>query len=249
MGQNIYNIIRSVGHSCPVAIDRDDSPALGKQPDPSDPSGPVITTLDEADLSLVDVMIDFSSPAGTLKHIEACAGAGKGIVVGTTGFSPEEKAALESYGDHIPLFLSPNMSMGVPILYRLVEIAAKALDRSYDIEVYEAHHRHKKDAPSGTALWLIEAARAMEGMKDAPLKPDRYGITGERSDEEIGVQVVRGGDIVGDHTVMFAGPGERIELTHRATSRENFARGAVKAAGYIYDKEPGIYTMFDVLGI
>jgi len=197
-----------------------------------------------------DVVIDFSAPAASLQHAAVCADRGIALVIGTTGFTEEQKTALRAASRRIPLLLAPNMSAGVNVLFRLVADAARALGSAYDVEVVEMHHRMKRDAPSGTALRLAEVAADALGLhaKD-PFVYERHGETGARGAGAIGVQALRGGDVVGDHTVHFLADGERLELTHRATSRENFARGAVRAARWLAGKKPGFYDMQDVLGL
>ena len=197
-----------------------------------------------------DVVIDFTSPKATLRHAEICAKHDKALVVGTTGFSPEERSKLTSLLEKIPSVFSSNMSIGMNVMFKAAAQMATLLGEDYDIEIFEAHHRHKKDAPSGTALTLAEAiAKAVGSDLSKVARYERHGQIGERQPREIGIQTLRGGDIVGDHTVYFASEGERLELTHRATSRDNFARGAVLAAQWVGDKSRGIYTMFDVLGL
>jgi 4-hydroxy-tetrahydrodipicolinate reductase len=197
-----------------------------------------------------DVVIDFTTPSATLRHAEIAGKNNKAMVIGTTGFSSEEKARLSKLLEKIPSVWSPNMSIGVNVLLKIAAETAAVLKEGYDIEILDAHHRHKTDAPSGTALALAEVvAQATNRNLDRVARYTRHGQMQERSDQEIGIQTLRGGDIVGEHTVMFAGTGERIELTHRATSRDNFARGAVLAAQWIYGKGPGIYTMRDVLAL
>jgi 4-hydroxy-tetrahydrodipicolinate reductase len=201
-----------------------------------------------------DVLIDFTRPEGTLAHVGACARAGVGAVVGTTGLSAADKRALAEFGNSIPIVFAPNMSVGVTVLLRLVEQAAKLLGVGYDVEIVEMHHRHKIDAPSGTALLLGDAAAKAVGRD---LKADgvfgRDGVTGERKPGAIGFASLRGGDVVGDHSVIFAGAGERIELTHKAGSRLNFAQGALRAARFVAAKRAagakGLFDMQDVLGI
>jgi 4-hydroxy-tetrahydrodipicolinate reductase len=210
---------------------------------------PVVDDLAKC-IDRADVVIDFTSPEGALNHAKIAAEKNKAIVVGTTGFSEEQKSKLSSLLQKIPSVWAPNMSVGVNVLLNLVETAAKHLGHDYDVEVIEAHHRQKKDAPSGTAMALGEAvalALKLNFKKVACYR--REGQTGERPKDQIGMQTIRAGDIVGDHTVMFAGTGERLELTHRATSRDNFARGAVLAAQWVVGKKPGIYSMKDVLGL
>ncbi|MFL5398064.1 MAG: 4-hydroxy-tetrahydrodipicolinate reductase [Myxococcales bacterium] len=210
---------------------------------------PVSPAVDEALARGVDVAIDFTSAAASVEHARACARARVAFVVGTTGFSPAQKADLAECAQQIPLVLSPNMSVGVNVLFRLVAEAARALGPAYDVEIVEMHHRAKKDAPSGTALKLAEAAA---GGLDLDLQKagvySRHGDTGERRAGTIGIQALRGGDVVGDHTVYFLADGERIELTHRATSRDNFARGAIRAAKFVVGKPAGLYDLQDVLG-
>jgi 4-hydroxy-tetrahydrodipicolinate reductase len=197
-----------------------------------------------------DVLIDFTRPEGTLEHLRACREAGRGLVIGTTGFAPAQLAEIRAAASRIPIVMAPNMSVGVNVTLRLVELAARALGPDYDVEVFEMHHKLKVDAPSGTALKLGEVAAAARG---ASLERDgvfaRHGATGERRAGAIGFSVARGGDIVGDHTVYFAGPGERIEITHRAASRTTYAQGALRAAKFLSGKAPGLYDMQDVLGL
>ena len=197
-----------------------------------------------------DVLIDFTRPAGTLAHLRAVAAAKRGIVIGTTGFEPAQLAEIRAFAKDIPIVMAPNMSVGVNVAMKLVEMAAKSLGPDYDVEVFEMHHRKKVDAPSGTALKLGEVAanaRAATLEKDGVFQ--RYGQTGERKPGSIGFSVARGGDIVGDHTVYFAGPGERIEITHRSSSRANYAQGAMRAAKFVAGRKPGLYDMQDVLGL
>ncbi len=197
-----------------------------------------------------DVVIDFTGPEASAAHAELCAERGVAIVVGSTGFTPEARARVEAAARRIPVVLSPNMSVGVNVLFELVRQAARLLGDGYDIEIVELHHKHKRDAPSGTAVRLGEVAA--EALGRAPAESlcfARQGITGERPPWQIGVQTLRGGDAVGEHTVMFVGEGERIELVHRATSRSQFAAGAVRAAVWIAGKPAGLYDMADVLGL
>jgi 4-hydroxy-tetrahydrodipicolinate reductase len=180
-----------------------------------------------------DVLIDFTRPEGTLAHLALCARHGTGAVVGTTGFSEAQKAELAGYAREVPIVFAPNMSVGVNVLLALVESAARQLGPAYDIEIVEMHHRHKVDAPSGTALGLGEAAARGSGRQLAECGVmARQGVTGARKEGTIGFAALRGGDVVGEHTVVFAGAGERIELAHKATSRQNFAAGALRAAHY-----------------
>ncbi len=197
-----------------------------------------------------DVIIDFTHHEVSMDNLEAAVKLGKAIVIGTTGFSHHQRDKIKELAKETRVVMAPNMSIGVNVLLKLVEEAARALGDDYDIEIVESHHRHKKDAPSGTALRIAEvAANALKRDLDKVAVYERKGIIGERGAGEIGIQTLRGGDIVGDHTVMFAGPGERIELTHRAHSRMTFASGAVKAALWVADKKSGLYDMHDVLGL
>ncbi len=197
-----------------------------------------------------DVIIDFTFHKASLEHARINSKYKKAMVIGTTGFSKEELAEIHELAKkNFPLVQDYNMSMGVNLLVRLVEITAKVLNEGYDIEIIEAHHRMKKDAPSGTAIKLANAIAQVLGRSDKNFRFCREGLIGERPPEEIGIQTIRGGDIVGEHTVLFAGIGERIELTHKASSRETFARGAIKAALWIVGKPSGVYNMQDVLGL
>ncbi|WP_346799371.1 4-hydroxy-tetrahydrodipicolinate reductase [Halomonas sp. Bachu 37] len=198
-----------------------------------------------------DVLIDFTAPQVTLANLAFCAEHGKRIVIGTTGMSDEELAQLDSFRDKVAMVFAPNMSVGVNLTLKLLETAAKALgDEGYDIEVIESHHRHKVDSPSGTALKMGEVVAESLGRNlNEHGVFERVGQCGPRTDKEIGFATVRAGDIVGEHTVMFATEGERIEITHKASSRMTFARGAVRAARWVADREPGRYDMHDVLAL
>jgi len=197
-----------------------------------------------------DVVVDFTTFEASAACAEACARAGVALVIGSTGFTPEARARVAAAARQVPIVLSPNMSVGVNAMFELVRRAAAALGDAYDVEIVEMHHRMKKDAPSGTAVRLAEiAAEALGRDPRADLRFQRAGMIGERPPREIGVQTLRGGDVVGEHTVLFAGAGERLEITHRATSREQFARGAVRAASWVVGKPPGLYDMRHVLGL
>jgi 4-hydroxy-tetrahydrodipicolinate reductase len=201
-------------------------------------------------LAGADVVVDFTSHEASARHAEACAERGVALVIGSTGFTPEAKARVAAAARKIPIVLSPNMSVGVNVLFELVRQAAKVLGDGYDVEIVEIHHKKKRDAPSGTAVRLGEvAAEALGRDPQDALAYTRHGIMGERPPWQIGVQTLRGGDVVGEHTVYFCGEGERLELTHRATSREQFARGAVRAAAWVAGKPAGLYDMGDVLGL
>jgi 4-hydroxy-tetrahydrodipicolinate reductase len=195
-----------------------------------------------------DVVIDFSAPSATLGLASIAAQAGSAIVSGTTGLGVEARAALERASKQIPVLWEPNMSLGVHVLGRLVSQAVAMLT-DWDVEIVETHHRAKVDAPSGTALLLAEKARAGRATTVTPVVHGRHGSPGPRPDDEIGMHALRGGDVAGDHTVHLLGGGERIELTHRATNREVFARGALRAANWIVTRGAGLYTMYDVLGV
>ncbi len=204
----------------------------------------------EAALKGADVLIDFTRPEGTLHHLEYCVKLGVNMVIGTTGFNPQQKAQLAAAAQQIGIVFAPNMSVGVNLTFKLLETAAKVLSQGYDIEIIEAHHRHKVDAPSGTALGMGEVvARALGRDLAQCAVYGREGVTGERDPSTIGFATVRGGDIVGDHTVLFAGTGERIEITHKASSRATFAQGALRAARFLNQNKPGLYDMQDVLGL
>jgi 4-hydroxy-tetrahydrodipicolinate reductase len=197
-----------------------------------------------------EVVIDFSAPEATLDHLRTVAQHRRAMVIGTTGLSAAELDELKSLARHVPCVFSPNMSVGVNLIYKVISEMAKTLGDEYDIEVIEAHHRLKKDAPSGTALKIAEVlARAVNRDLDQVGVYARKGLIGERKKQEIGIQTIRAGDIVGDHTVLFGGMGERIEVTHRASSRDTFARGALRAARWVVRQQPGLYDMMDVLGL
>lgn len=195
------------------------------------------------------VVIDFSSPEASVAHARLCGERGVALVVGSTGFSPEAKAEVLTQAKRIPLVMAPNMSVGVNLVMKMAAELAKVLGDGYDIEIVEAHHRMKKDAPSGTALGMAETIARAIGRGPSDFQMSREGQVGERPGRQIGIQTVRGGDVVGEHTVLFLGDGERVELTHRATSRDQFARGALRAARWARGRDPGHYDMTDVLGL
>ena len=213
--------------------------------------GSVPITADlRAGLADAQVLIDFTRPEGTLAHLALCRELGIKCVIGTTGFSAAQKAQIAAHAQHIAIMMAPNMSVGVNVVMKLLDMAARALNEGYDIEIVEAHHRHKVDAPSGTALKMGEVVAAALGrdLKDCAVY-GREGVTGERDPSTIGFATVRGGDIVGDHTVLFAGTGERIEITHRSSSRVTYAQGALRAARFLANRTSGLFDMNDVLGI
>ncbi len=208
----------------------------------------VAASLEEV-IEAVDVVIDFTIPLATLANAKTCAANGKAIVVGTTGFTPEQQSELENHARKIPLCKATNFSTGVNLCFQLLDMAARVLGDEVDIEVVEAHHRHKIDAPSGTALSMGGVVANALGRDLAEVAVyGREGQTGARDRETIGFATVRAGDIVGDHTVIFAGEGERVEITHKSSSRMSFARGAVRAAAWLISRQPGLYDMQDVLG-
>jgi 4-hydroxy-tetrahydrodipicolinate reductase len=239
----------SAVHTLAAALDLPGSGAIGR--DAGGARGAVEITDDVRDaLAASDVLIDFTRPEGTLAHVEQCVALGVKAVIGTTGFDAAGIAALSRASKKVAIVLAPNFSAGVNVALKLIEQASRSLGPDYDIEVFEAHHRLKVDAPSGTAIGMGRAAAAGRGLEfDRAATWTRHGVTGERKPGTIGFSSVRGGDIIGDHTVYFAGPGERIEITHRSNSRANYAQGALRAALWIADKPNGLFDMQDVLGI
>jgi len=211
----------------------------------------VIITADlHVGLQHSQVLIDFTRPEGTMAHLQVCRALGVGMVIGTTGFSEAQKAEIADAAKTIPIMMAPNMSVGVNVTLKLLEMAAKALSTGYDIEIIEAHHRHKVDAPSGTALKMGEVIASALGrdLKDCAVYA-REGVTGERDPSSIGFATIRGGDIVGDHTVLFAGTGERIEISHKSSSRATYAQGSLRAVRFLAGQKNGLFDMFDVLGL
>ena len=235
-----------------AALEMPDSPAAGRDAGEIalGARGIRVETDVAAALDSGAVLIDFTRPAGTLAHVRACRAARSPMVIGTTGFAPAQVDEIRAAAREIAIVMAPNMSIGVNVAARLVEVAARALGPDYDVEVFEIHHKLKVDAPSGTALHLGKVAAEARGTS---LEADgvfaRHGATGERPAGSIGFSVARGGDVVGDHTVFFAGPGERLEITHRAASRTTYAQGAMRAARFVAGKPPGLYDMADVLGL
>ena len=210
---------------------------------------PIRTSVKES-INGSNVLIDFTVPEASIKTAEIASEAGINMVIGTTGFSSEHLKMIEYYSKQIAIVISPNMSVGMNIMFKLVEEAAKLLGNEYDIELFEIHHRLKKDAPSGTALKLASVLASATGRNlDKDAVYERKGIIGPRTDSEIGIQSCRLGDVTGDHSVIFGTIGERLEIVHRAHNRDNFALGAIKAAHWVADKKPGLYGMNDVLGI
>ena len=248
----IESVIGSADLALAGALDVAGSAALGQDAGAflGRTSGITITSDLRAGLSDAQVLIDFTRPEGTLAHLDACRALGVNAVIGTTGFSEAQKAQIAAHAQHMAIVMAPNMSVGVNVVLKLLDVAARALSEGYDIEIIEAHHRHKVDAPSGTALKMGEVVAAALGrdLKDCAVYA-REGVTGERDPSTIGFATVRGGDIVGDHTVLFAGTGERIEITHRSNSRAGYAQGSLRAARYLAGRRSGLFDMNAVLGI
>lgn len=213
-------------------------------------TGIVLTDGLENIIASCDVVIDFTRTDSSIEHLKLASSKGKAMVIGTTGFSKDQIMEIGSLAKNVPVILAPNMSVGVNLLLKVLQDIARVLGDEYDIEIVEAHHRLKKDAPSGTALKMAQViADAVNRNLDEVAVYARKGLTGERTKKEIGIQTVRAGDIVGEHTVLFGGLGERIEITHKASSRDTFARGALKAALWVHDRPAGLYDMQDVLGL
>ncbi len=254
MGSRIAQLIQeSEGIELAGGFERPDHPKIGSEIAESiggAPTGQTIRPSILDVLDLADVVVDFTSASASLANLEMAASRGKPMVIGSTGFSAEQIVRAREMTSDIACVLAPNMSMGVNVLFKVVADVARLLGEGFDIEIIEAHHRFKKDAPSGTAIKLAQVAAQAVGrdLKESGVYA-RHGMIGERTATEIGIQTIRGGDIVGEHTVLFAGMGERIELTHKAHSRENFARGAIRAARWVVSQASGLYDMQDVLGI
>jgi 4-hydroxy-tetrahydrodipicolinate reductase len=254
VGARIINVIgQTDGVRLVGAFEHPDSPSIGQDAGLAAGLGPVGIKITGSINGVIDkgeVVIDFTSPKATLENIKAVSARGISMVIGTTGMTGDLLAEVERLARGIRCVISPNMSVGVNVMLRVVAMMAEKLGSDYDIEIIEAHHRLKKDAPSGTAMAIARTLAGATGRDlDRVAVYERKGITGERTKEEIGIQTVRAGDITGDHTVMFGGIGERLELIHRAHNRDNFARGAVRAAGWVVEQPAGLYNMQDVLGI
>lgn len=238
---------------CGAAIEQATNPLLGRDAGSVAGIGELGVPI-SADLAQIssafDVLIDFTRPEATLAHLAQCETACKCLVIGTTGFSAEQKEQIRTAAEHIPIVFAPNMSVGVNVCLKLLELAASVLGDEVDIEIIEGHHRHKVDAPSGTALKMGEVVAQTLGRDLSQCAVyGREGHTGERKRETIGFATVRAGDLVGEHTVLFAGIGERLEITHKASSRMNFANGAIRAAQWLSKRPAGLYDMHDVLGL
>ncbi len=255
-GRMGHMLVEAVAHAddCRLsgALDVPGSPAIGLDPAAfiGLSSGIAITSDLAMGLSNTDALIDFTRPEGTLAHLRVCRELGVNLVIGTTGFSDDQKAVIAAAAKDIAIVMAPNMSVGVNVTLKLLEMAAKALSTGYDIEIIEAHHRHKVDAPSGTALKMGEVIASALGrdLKDCAVYA-REGVTGERDPSSIGFATIRGGDIVGDHTVLFAGTGERIEISHKSSSRVSYAQGSLRAVRFLHGRKAGLFDMADVLNL
>ncbi len=235
-----------------AAIDHPEAQVLGKDAGElvGTPCGVAVSSDCETGIAQATCLIDFTRPEGTLAHLELCRKHGTGIVIGTTGFDAAGKAAIAAAARDIAVVFAPNMSVGVNVVFKLLEVASRIMDDGYDVEIVEAHHRHKIDAPSGTALRMGEVVAQALGRdlaQDAIY--GRQGVTGERLPSTIGFATVRGGDIVGDHNVMFCGLGERVEIGHKASSRMPYALGSLRAARFLASRKTGLFDMLDVLGL
>lgn len=253
MGRTLIEAILNEGDAQLVAaLEQTGNPCIGRDAGEMNGTQCGVKITDDIDtaLSLADCLIDFTRPEGTLIHLSACRRHKVGMVIGTTGFDQSGKAAISAAATEIPIVFAPNMAVGVNAVFRLLDVAAKILNHGYDVEVIEAHHHHKVDAPSGTALRMGEVVAKALGrdLVDCAVY-GREGHTGERPQSQIGFSTIRGGDIVGDHTVLFAGIGERIEITHKAGSRAPYALGALRAGRFMQGKAHGLFDMQDVLGL
>ena len=248
----IESALKDAGVRLVAAIDQPGTSAIGKDAGElvGQPCGVMVTSDVEAGIALADCLIDFTRPEGTLHHLSICRRHHVGMVIGTTGFDAAGKAAIAEAGKEIPVVFAPNMSVGVNVVFKLLDMASRIMNEGYDIEIVEAHHRHKIDAPSGTALRMGEVVAQALGrdLKECAIY-GREGVTGERDPSTIGFATVRGGDIVGDHTVMYCGTGERVEISHKAGSRMPYALGSLRAARFLAGKQNGQFDMQDVLGL
>lgn len=254
MGGRILSLLREEdGIEIAGATEKEGHPVIGKDAGVvagGERIGVLVSDRIEEAAFDADVVVDFTSPVATLANAEYASKTGRAMVIGTTGFSEDEKKKLEGLVKGFPCVMSTNMSIGVNVMFEVAKRLAQFLGDEFDVEIVEAHHRFKADSPSGTALKLGEVVAEALGRDFRKVaRFERYGRIGERGRDEIGIQTIRGGDIVGEHTLIFCGIGEMVELTHRAFSRDNFARGAIRALKWVVGKPPGIYTMKDVLGI
>jgi 4-hydroxy-tetrahydrodipicolinate reductase len=253
MGQMLIEAVRADAE-CVLsgALDMASSPAIGTDAGAysGQATGVLITSDVRQGLQSSQVLIDFTRPEGTMEHLKVCRELGVAAVIGTTGFTEAQKLEIATIAQDIAIMMAPNMSVGVNVTLKLLEMAAKALSTGYDIEIIEAHHRHKVDAPSGTALKMGEVIADALGrdLKECAVYA-REGVTGERDPSSIGFATIRGGDIVGDHTVLFAGIGERIEISHKSSSRATYAQGSLRAVRFLAGQKSGLFDMFDVLGL
>ena len=248
----IESALKDGGVELVAAIDQPGPSAIGKDAGElvGMPCGVNVTSDTEAAIAKADCLIDFTRPEGTLEHLAICRRHKVGIVIGTTGFGDDGKQAIAAASREIPIVFAPNMSVGVNVVFKLLDTASRILAEGYDVEIVEAHHKHKIDAPSGTALRMGEVVAQALGrdLKECAVY-GREGVTGERDSSTIGFATVRGGDIVGDHTVMYCGTGERVEISHKAGSRMPYALGSLRAARFLAGKESGLFDMQDVLGL
>jgi 4-hydroxy-tetrahydrodipicolinate reductase len=253
MGRTLIEaVLRSGDLALGAALEAPGHPQLGRDAGEAlgAPCGVAFNADIAAALRAADCLIDFTAPQATLVHLDACVAARKSLVIGTTGFTADDKARIAVAARALPVAMAPNFAIGVNVTFKLAEVAARILGDAYDVEIVEAHHRHKVDAPSGTALRLGEAvAQALGRDLRTVAVHGREGITGERGAKDIAFHAIRGGDIVGEHTVIFAGEGERVEVTVRSGSRMTYAQGALRAARWLAGRPPGLYDMFDVLGL
>lgn len=255
MGRMLVEAIQnSADCTLTAALDLPHSPAIGTDAAAflGQTSGVLIESDLKSALSKADFLIDFTRPEGTMAHLAVCAALGVKVVIGTTGFSEAQKEQIAAYAQQTAIMLAPNMSVGVNVTLKLLEMAAKALSTGYgyDIEIVEAHHKHKVDAPSGTAIKMGEVIAQAQGTKlEDRAVYERFGHTGERKENTIGFATVRGGDIIGDHTVLFAGTGERVEISHKSSSRAGYADGSLRAVRFLAGKSTGQFDMFDVLNL
>ncbi len=254
MGKTLIEAVAGSGDAVlAAALDVPGSPGLGREAAEFMGRASGVTVASDIEAAVAggaDFLIDFTRPEGTLAHLAACARHGVKMVIGTTGFDAAGRAAIEAAAGSLAIVFAPNMSVGVNLTLKLIELAASVLQQGYDVEIIESHHRLKVDAPSGTALRMGEVvAKALHRDHDAVAVHGREGVTGVRKDETIGYASIRGGDGVGDHTVMFLGQGERIEVTHRASSRMTYAQGALRACRFLQARQSGLYDMQDVLGL
>jgi 4-hydroxy-tetrahydrodipicolinate reductase len=248
----VETILKTPDASLAAALEQAGNPHVGRDAGELVGEACGVNIADDVQRALAgcDVLIDFTRPEGTMAHVAACRRLGVKVVIGTTGFDQAQKDAIAEAARDIAIAMAPNFSVGVNVTFKLIEVAAAALNADYDVEIVEAHHRHKVDAPSGTALRMGEiVAKTLGRDLNKSAVYGREGVTGERKADTIGFATVRGGDVVGDHTVMFLGTGERIEITHRSNSRATYAQGAVRSARFLLDRKAGLYDMQDVLGL